>query len=171
MLMDHGTPWWKWQSFSGQAHLSLGRMRQGLKLSSSGIRHPQTQGKVERFHGSLRRALDPRGDAGDQPQAWLDAYREEHNQVRPQEAPKMQTPATLWHPSPRRCNPTRPKDLPRRRMDAQDPLSRRYRHPGKTMGIGKTLAGERVLIQPVKQRFLTCHCYPPVREIGGCAAV
>jgi transposase InsO family protein len=53
MLMDHGTPWWNWQSFSGRTHLSLWMMRQGIKLCWSGIRHPQTQGKVERFHGSL----------------------------------------------------------------------------------------------------------------------
>ena len=55
--MDHGTPWWNWQSFSGRTQLSLWMMRQGIRLRWSGIAHPQTQGKVERFHGSLQRAL------------------------------------------------------------------------------------------------------------------
>ena len=57
------------------------------------IRHPQTQGKVERFHGDcnghwtsrLRQTL----------QAWLDHYRWEHNHVRPHEALGMKTPATI----------------------------------------------------------------------------
>ena len=31
-------------------------MKQGLRLHLSGIRHPQTQGKVERFHGALEKA-------------------------------------------------------------------------------------------------------------------
>ena len=32
-------------------------MKQGIRLHWSGYRHPQTQGKVERFHGALQRAL------------------------------------------------------------------------------------------------------------------
>jgi transposase InsO family protein len=55
MLMDHGMPWWNWQSFSGRTHLSLWPMRQGVRLCWWGIAHPQTRGKVERFHGSLQR--------------------------------------------------------------------------------------------------------------------
>jgi transposase InsO family protein len=49
MLMDHGTPWWNWQSFSGRTHLSLWMMRQGVRLCWSGIRHPQTQGHFVSF--------------------------------------------------------------------------------------------------------------------------
>ena len=56
MLMDHGIPWWQAQSFGGSTQLSLWLMRQGIALHFSGIRHPQTQGKVERFHGSMERA-------------------------------------------------------------------------------------------------------------------
>ena len=74
MLMDHGTPWWGHQSPSGHTHLSLWLMRQGIHLHWSGIRHPQTQGKVERFHGSLQRALARRGFPGQHLQAWLDDY-------------------------------------------------------------------------------------------------
>jgi len=56
MLMDHGTPWWSQQAPSRQTRLSLWLMRQGIRLHWSGIRHPQTQGKVERFHAALQRA-------------------------------------------------------------------------------------------------------------------
>jgi transposase InsO family protein len=61
MLMDHGIPWWNWQSFAGSTQLSLWLMRQGIRLCFSGIRHPQMQGKVERFHGRMERALNHRG--------------------------------------------------------------------------------------------------------------
>ena len=57
MLMDHGTPWWSVQSTGGMTKLSLWLMQQGITLHWSRVRHPQTQGKVERFHGELQRAL------------------------------------------------------------------------------------------------------------------
>ena len=53
MLMDHGVPWWSARSPSGFTHLSVWLMKQGIELCWSGIRHPQTQGKVERFHGEV----------------------------------------------------------------------------------------------------------------------
>jgi len=113
VLMDHGTPWWSQQAPSCRTKLSLWLMRQGIRLCWSGIRHPQTPGKVERFHRSLQRALNRRGFPGRHLQAWLDAHRWEHNHVRPNEALHMKTPAGVWCPS-------------RRRYDAQPP---RWEYP------------------------------------------
>ena len=50
MLMDHGTPWWNMKAAAGWTWLTVWIMRQGIQLHLSGYRHPQTQGKVERFH-------------------------------------------------------------------------------------------------------------------------
>ena len=166
MLMDHGTPWWNWQSFSGRTHLSLWMMRQGIRLCWSGIRHPQTQGKVERFHGSLQRALDRRGGTGSQPQAWLDRFRAEYNQVRPHEALDMRTPASVWQPSPRSYNPNPPPwQYPEGawllKVDCQGTIDIH----GRRWRIGKTLAGEYVMLQPVEQRVLVFFCSTLVREI------
>ena len=108
MLMDHGIPWWQSQSFAGATYLSLWLMRQGIALHFSGVRHPQTQGKVERFHGSLQRALECRGMPDHDHQQWLDAFRREHNHIRPHEALGMQTPASRWQPSPRPFQPQLP---------------------------------------------------------------
>src|SRR6202012_4916009 len=47
MLMDHGIPWWGPRSALGLTGLSVWLMRQGIRLHWSGVRHPQTQGKVE----------------------------------------------------------------------------------------------------------------------------
>jgi transposase InsO family protein len=166
MLMDHGTPWWNWQSFSGRTPLSLWLMRQGIRLCWSGIRHPQTQGKVERFHGSLQRALDRRGGVTGEPQPWLDAFRDEYNQVRPHEALRMQTPATMWSRSDRIYDPDPPAwEYPEGawtlKVDAQGTVDIQ----GTRCRIGKTLAGERILIQPVDNRFLIFFCSTLVREI------
>ena len=86
MLMDHGIPWWSATAATGATELTVWLMKQGIGLHWSGIRHPQTQGKVERFHGELERALQRRGWQGKPRQQWLDEFRWEHNQVRPHEA-------------------------------------------------------------------------------------
>lgn len=165
MLMDHGTPWWNWQSFSGRTQLSLWMMRQGIRLLFSGVAHPQTQGKVERFHGSLQRALDRRG-LQHEPQAWLDNYRAEYNQLRPHEALGMKTPASMWRPSSRRYNPNPspwqyPENAWTLKVDCQGTIDLK----GIRWRIGKTLAGERVMIQPLEQRWLIFYCSTLVREI------
>jgi transposase InsO family protein len=57
MLMDHGVPWWSAKvGGSGWTWLSVWLMRQGIRCVLSGVGHPQTQGKVERFHQSLEEA-------------------------------------------------------------------------------------------------------------------
>jgi len=75
MLMDHGIPWWSTLAPSGATELTIWLMKQGIELHWSGRRHPQTQGKVERFHGELERALQLRGAPRKEPQSWLDAFR------------------------------------------------------------------------------------------------
>ncbi len=88
---------------------ALWLMRQGIRLYFAGIRHPQTQGKVERFHGSLERALEsPRRARLTTISRGLTPIVREHNHMRPHEALDMQTPASRWQPSPRRYNPYQP---------------------------------------------------------------
>jgi hypothetical protein len=98
MLMDHGTPWWNANSPWGWTELTVGLMRQGIRIYLSGIRHPQTQGKVERMHGVLHTAIRKRKADADQ-QLWLDEFREEYNTLRPHESLGMKTPACFWTPS------------------------------------------------------------------------
>jgi transposase InsO family protein len=101
MLMDHGIPWWSGQGPRGWTRLTVWLIKLGVGLRFSGVRHPQTQGKVERFHGTLEQARRRRGlPVAELHQQWLDEFREEYNQVRPHEA--LKTPASVWSPSPRR---------------------------------------------------------------------
>ncbi len=166
MLMDHGTPWWSSYSIWGGTKLSLWLIRQGIQLHWGRIRHPQTQGKVERFHGSLQRALDRRGPGKQDGQAWLDAYRWEYNHLRPHEALGMQTPATRWQPSPRRYDPHPPRwEYPAGawvlKVDCQGKLDIR----GRKWSISDTLAGEHVQIVPIEQRMLVFYCNTLIREL------
>jgi Integrase core domain len=130
------------------------------------IRHPQTQGKVERFHGSLQRALDRRGPGTCDGQAWLDEYRREYNHVRPHEALAMQTPATRWVPSTRRYDPHPPRweyaaGAWVLKVDCQGKLDIQ----GRKWNVSVSLAGEYVQIVPVDHRMLVFYCNTLIREL------
>lgn len=102
MLMDHGTPWFNTQGRMGWSQFTVWLMDQDVSLRFSGYQHPQTQGKVERFHRSLTAALLRRGTPADsQRQNGLNDFRQEYNCVRPHEALQMKTPDQVWHQSPR----------------------------------------------------------------------
>jgi len=166
MLMDHGTPWREEQAPSGYTHLSLWLIRQGIRLHWSGIRHPQTQGKIERFHGSLQRAWRRRGIPQQHLQAWLDEYRWEHNNVRPHEALDMKTPASVWTPSAKRYDPHPPRwEYPTGawvlKVDCQGKLEIKRRK----WTISQALAGERVQVVPVHGRWMIFYCATLVREL------
>lgn len=57
ILTDHGVPWWSTTNGHGLTWLSVALVKQGIKLLWSGYRHPQTQGKVERFHRTLKEGI------------------------------------------------------------------------------------------------------------------
>jgi transposase InsO family protein len=166
MLMDHGSPWWNQQSPSGRTKLSLWLMRQGIQLYWSGVRHPQTQGKVERFHGSLQRALRRRGIPQQRLQGWLDDYRWEHNHVRPHEALHLQTPASVWRPSDRRYDPQPPRwEYPAGAWVLKVDVQGKVEVQGRKWKISKALCGEWVRLVRIEQRVLVYYCATLVREI------
>ncbi|MGA3082359.1 MAG: IS481 family transposase [Terracidiphilus sp.] len=166
MLMDHGIPWWNHQSFGGSTQLSLWLMRQGIRLCFSGIRHPQTQGKVERFHGSLERALNHRGVPAKDHQQWLDAFRREHNYIRPHEALDMQTPASRWQPSLRRYNPNPPAwEYPEGAWTLKIDNHGTIDIHEQSYRIAKSLIGERVRVVETGERYLIYYCNTLIREL------
>lgn len=166
MLMDHGCPWWSARSTSGWTQIMVWLMRQGIRCYFSGIRHPQTQGKVERFHGSLERARSRPGAHEWLSQSRLDEFRYEYNEVRPHEALNMRTPASLWRPSPRAYDPDpRPWDYGEgaelRKVGGQGHIYVGDR-PWK---VSQALASHTVQIQRIQQRVLVYFCQTLVQEI------
>ena len=166
MLMDHGIPWWSTLAPGGATQLTLWLMKQGIELHWSGRRHPQTQGKVERFHGELERALQARGAPRKEPQAWLDGFRWEHNHVRPHEALGMQTPASRWRRSERVYDPQPPRweyaaGAKVLKVDSSGKLWAWDKH----WKISKALCGEWVQLERIGQRVLVYYCRTLIREL------
>jgi len=167
MLMDHGTPWWNMQAAAGWTWLTVWLMKQGIQLHFSGYRHPQTQGKVERFHGSLQAARRKRVGSQNEPsQSWYDAFRQEYNQERPHEALGMKTPASLWRPSERRYQANPPAweyeaGAEVRRLGGQGQLTIK----GKRWDVSKALTGEWVQLVRMGERILVYYCRSLVREL------
>jgi transposase InsO family protein len=104
MLMDNGSPWGNdWAH--PYTHLSAWLIRQGITVLHGRPRHPQTQGKEERFHGSLVREVLARVEVWQsfsEVQDAFDAWRQVYNHRRPHEALAYEEPACRYVSSPRR---------------------------------------------------------------------
>lgn len=76
-------------------------MRQGIQVSHSIPYHPQTQGKLERFHCSLKVELlqGKWFKDSDELQRAFDHWRTVYNLERPHEALNMAVPASRYQPS------------------------------------------------------------------------
>ncbi|EPF5565552.1 IS481 family transposase [Escherichia coli] len=101
MTMDNGAPWG--DTPGTWTALELWLMRQGIKVGHFGPYHPQTQGKLERFHRSLKaEVLQGKWftDAGELQRAF-DHWRTVYNLERPHEAMDMAVPASRYQPSAR----------------------------------------------------------------------
>jgi transposase InsO family protein len=166
MLMDHGTPWWNMKAASGATWLTVWLMKQGIALHWSGYRHPQTQGKVERFHGTLEAAMRRRGGSGQDGQKWLDEFRNEYNHERPHEALGMKTPAAVWQRSqknyqaqPKRWEYAEGAEV--RKVCGQGQLT----VEGRRWEISRALADEWVELVRIDQRILVYYCRSLVREL------
>ena len=101
ILMDHGTPWFSTTNQHGLTWVAVWLIKQGVRLKYSGIGHPQTQGKVERFHRTLKARTTHRGapTTMSEWQRWAAEFRQEYNHERPHEALDQTVPALHYQPS------------------------------------------------------------------------
>lgn len=125
--------------------------------------HPQTCGKVERFHQTLKRwlAKQPKVTALPDLQHQLDTFRATYNNDRPHRALGRQTPATAYNARPKAHpgNNVLP-DYYRLRTDTIDEHGKvTLRHAGTLhhIGIGRRYAGTpiRMLIHETDIRIIT----------------
>ena len=131
--------------------------------------HPQTQGKVERFHGTLVRELWPRvrRDTLEHFAADLTGWRVGvYNAVRPHEALGDQPPVTRWRPSLR----ARPVILPRVEYPAGSVL-RKVTSTGDITWhcarilVGRGLTGEWVRIEESEGDLVVRYAGYEVRRV------
>ena len=134
----------------------------------SAVRHPQTQGKVERFHRTMQDALHERGfpEEREQRPEWLEGFRKEYNEVRPHEALEMATPASRWRPS-ERTYPGAPEwDYPAGTQVKTLRQSGQVRIEGHEYTVTGALAGEAVQLEYLTpDRVLVYYRRTCVREI------
>lgn len=103
MTMDNGSPWGN-RVAGKHTKLSVWLMDLGIQVSFSSPRNPQTQGKDERFHRTLkadvlsRRHFHNLQDC----QRSFDAWRDTYNFVRPHDALSLEVPASRFRVSARR---------------------------------------------------------------------
>jgi transposase InsO family protein len=101
---DNGAPWGSSsQPEHGITQLTVWLIRMGVRVSHSRPAHPQTNGKEERFHRSLKAEVLNGRSFNDlhHVQKALDQWRTVYNHERPHEALNLATPVTRYRPSPR----------------------------------------------------------------------
>lgn len=146
---DNGPPWGS-NIEGGLSTLEVWLMRLGIEVSHSRPHHPQTQGKLERFHQTLKRELLHRtfSDLGHCQQV-MDHWRNQYNLQRPHEALGQLPPISRYQPSLR----SYPEELPEIDYEPGDRVLKvtgtgQIRFRGKNRFVGGGLLGERVAIRP-----------------------
>ncbi len=113
--------------------------------------HPQTQGKIERFHQTLKKWLTEQPSAAtiEQLQGQLDRFRELYNEHRPHRGAHRQTPGTAYRATPKATARSRGSIHYRVRFDNVDQFGKMtLRHAGvlRHLGIGNQHAGAKALL-------------------------
>jgi len=152
MNMDNGSPWGSPGGDSrGLSALTVWLVRLGIHVSFSAPAHPQTNGKEERFHRSLKAEVIARRhfDTTVQVQQAFDQWRTIYNHVRPHEALALAVPASRYQPSPRGF----PEVLPPIEYAPDDHvavvMTQGIVHLlGHTMKVSNALRGYRIAARP-----------------------
>lgn len=169
ILTDHGSPWWSTHSEHGLTRLSVNLIKQGIKLYYSGVGHPQTQGKIERFHRTLNQEILHRGMPNhfSKWQKLFDEIRNIYNNMRPHEALAMKVPASRYKPSTKQYNPN-PKswDYPYGANVLTIDTSGCLRHRGTQFFVSHALIGEQVQAHDTTDSFILTYRHMIIREIN-----
>lgn len=126
----------------------------GITYSRSRTYHPQTCGKVERFHQTLKRWLAKQRQSRTlvELQAQLDRFAVSYNTWRPHRALGRHTPAQAFNARPKAIPSATAFQIPARyrvrkdRIDSHGVVTLRYRGRLHHIGIGRACARTRVLV-------------------------
>ena len=168
ILMDHGTPWFSTTNQHGLTWVAVWLIKQGVRLKYSGIGHPQTQGKVERFHRTLKARTKHRGapTTMSEWQRWAAEFRQEYNHERPHEALGMKTPAEVY-----KAVNLRPYQEQPRAWEYSAGVVKQLNTQGmlyykqQTFFVSEALASERVRVDELDDQLLVTFRHLTVRQI------
>ena len=150
ILVDNGSPWGK-DLDHPFTPLTVWLLQLGIRVIHSRPYHPQTLGKLERFHRSLKTELLQGISYTDLShcQSSFDTWRDFYNLQRPHYALDLNTPASRYTISSRPF----PETLPSVEYDTDD-LERsvdangRIYFRGKVFRVGKPFKGKSVALRP-----------------------
>jgi transposase InsO family protein len=169
ILCDNGSTWGAGFPDFSLTSLTVWLIRLGIAPHHGRPAHPQTQGKEERFHRTLKaEVLQGRAFTDlDDCQRHFDPFRDRYNLVRPHEALQLDTPAQHYQPS------NRPflEELPP--IEYDDPKwvrivqgGGRIWYQGRHYRVGKALVALPVRLHPteVDDHFEVFFCNTKIRE-------
>ena len=150
ILADNGSPWGDTGNGDGHTVLTVWLLRLGIKVSHGRPYHPQTQGKEERFHKTLKAEVLRYESFRDLThcQMRFDTWRDTYNLERPHEALSMAVPASRYKPSWREF----PETLPPIEYGPEDvvrlvSVHGKFSYRGRLWRVGKAFAGMPIAIR------------------------
>ena len=166
---DNGPPWGA-SGRQGLSQLEVWLIRLGIKVGHSRPYHPQTQGKDERFHRTLKLELLERNgfNSLEACQHGFDKWREQYNLIRPHEALQQKPPVSRYKMSGRAFpSVLAPLEYPaaddvRKVSDKGEISFKNLRH-----FIGEGLRAQLIAIRPaeVDNTFDVYFCHKKIRQI------
>jgi transposase InsO family protein len=153
MLSDNGAVFTGRSRRGGRVVLEVTLNARGITFRHSRPYHPQTCGKVERFHQTLKKWLthQPRAQTLRQLQAQLDAFRAYYNTVRPHRALGRRTPQQAYDARPKAVPTGTPLDdshyrIRHDKIDSSGVFTLRHNSRLHHIGIGRRHAGTDILV-------------------------
>jgi hypothetical protein len=137
----------------GTCAIELETASLGIRFLHSSPYHPQTCGKVERVHQTLKRwlAKHPPVATVQELQVELDRFRTYYNEVRPHRAVDRRTPAEAFAARPKAAPSLPPVPIEthvrvrRDKVDITGVITIRHNSKLHHIGLGRRLVGTRVL--------------------------
>lgn len=154
MLADNSAPWGSGDPRCQYTGLGVWLLRLGIRLIHGRPYHPQTQGKDERFHKTLKTEVLARRELHclEACQEAFDQWRSIYNHQRPHEALGLDVPSTHYQSSPRGF----PEALPTPEYPSSD-IVRTVKSKGEITFqnqfyyVGRAFTGFLVAIRPTKR--------------------
>ncbi|OYK91226.1 transposase [Coxiella burnetii] len=163
MTMDNGAPW----GYSGSQNytqLTVWLIQQTIYVSHSRPYHPQTQGKLERFHRTFKQEFLNRYyfDTLAQAQKGFDWWRDFYNDERPHSAIEAYSPSEIYHRSERSyCEKIQPyeytTEMDVRKVNQKGIMS----YKGRRYFVGEAFGGQAMGLMPSNENDIVnvyfCH--------------
>jgi transposase InsO family protein len=153
VLSDNGAVYTGRYRSNGRVSLEITLNHRGIVFVHSRPYHPQTCGKVERFHQTEKNwlARQPQASTLVELQAQLDTFRRYYNGTRPHRALDRRTPRAAYDARPKATPRLQPLDDAHYRVrhdtiDRYGKLTLRHGSRLHHIGIGRRYAGAKVLV-------------------------